>query len=71
LVANKVDYAGVLAQVLKIKNIVNKTMHDAGIDRICINRTLNNIEVEVYVARPGVAIGRGGEGIQIAPEGYI
>lgn len=61
--ANKVDYAGVLAQDLKIKGIVKKTMHDAGIDKICINRTLNNIEVEVYVARPGVAIGRGGEGI--------
>ena len=33
------------------------------IDRVEINRFANKVEVIVYVARPGVAIGRGGEGI--------
>jgi len=40
-------------------------MKDAGIDTIGINRTASKIEIEVFVARPGVAIGRGGEGIDI------
>lgn len=61
--ASKAEYAKVLAQDLKIKNIVNAEMKDAGIDTVKINRSLNKVEVEVYVARPGVAIGRGGEGI--------
>jgi len=38
-------------------------MKDAGLDSIKINKSLNKIEVIAYVARPGVAIGRGGEGI--------
>jgi small subunit ribosomal protein S3 len=61
--AKKADYAELLAQDLKIKKIVGKQMKDAGIDEIKINRALNKIEVELFVARPGVAIGRGGEGI--------
>lgn len=61
--ASKSEYAQVLSQDLKIKEIIRKTMKDAGIDTVSIKRALNNIEIEVFVARPGVAIGRGGEGI--------
>lgn len=61
--ARKANYAKVFAEDMKLKKIVSDKMKDAGIDSIGINRTLNKIEVEVYVARPGVAIGRGGEGI--------
>lgn len=61
--APKKDYSEALEQDMKIKEKVKKSMKDAGIDSIKINRSLNKIEVLVYVARPGVAIGRGGEGI--------
>lgn len=61
--ASKAEYANVLAQDMKIKEIVTKAMKDSGIDCIKINRALNKVEVELFVARPGVAIGRGGEGI--------
>jgi len=63
--ARKADYPKIFAEDMKIKGIVVKKMNDAGIDNIGINRTLNKIEVEVHVARPGVAIGRGGEGIDL------
>ncbi len=63
--ANKRDYAGILAQDLKIKKIVRKSMKDAGIDSVIIKRAMNRVEIEVFVARPGVAIGRGGEGIDV------
>jgi small subunit ribosomal protein S3 len=63
--ARKNEYADVLAQDLKIKKIVREKMGDAGIDTVNIRRSLNNVEVEVFVARPGVAIGRGGEGIDV------
>jgi small subunit ribosomal protein S3 len=61
--ASKTEYAGVLAQDLKVKEIIRKVMGDAGIDTVLIKRALNNMDIEVFVARPGVAIGRGGEGI--------
>lgn len=61
--ADKSNFASFLEQDLELKRIITKTMRDAGIDRIEIKRTINKIDIEVFVARPGVAIGRGGEGI--------
>jgi small subunit ribosomal protein S3 len=63
--AHKTKFSKVLEQDLKIKEMIKKSMKDAGIDRIRIKRSANKIEVVVYVARPGVAIGRGGEGIDL------
>jgi len=61
--ASKKDYPKNLELDLLIKEKVTKAMKDAGLDSIKINKSLNKIEVIAYVARPGVAIGRGGEGI--------
>ena len=63
--APKKDYSKVLAQDLRIREKVAESMKDAGIDSIKIKRSLNKMEILVYVARPGVAIGRGGEGIDL------
>jgi small subunit ribosomal protein S3 len=63
--ARKSKYAEVFAEDMKIKKVVTEKMKDAGLDSIGIKRTLNKVEVEVHVARPGVAIGRGGEGIDL------
>ncbi|MFA6754857.1 MAG: 30S ribosomal protein S3, partial [Candidatus Dojkabacteria bacterium] len=60
---SKSKYPEVLQQDLKLRKIVTKALRDAGIDKIKIYRTIKKIDIEVYVARPGVAIGRGGEGI--------
>ncbi len=61
--ASKTKYPKLLKQDLVIKEKVTKAMRDAGIDSIKIRRALNKLDIFVYVARPGVAIGRGGEGI--------
>jgi small subunit ribosomal protein S3 len=63
--SDKKDYPKVLFQDLMIKEKVRKAMKDAGLDSIKVHRSLNRIEVIVFVARPGVAIGRGGEGIDM------
>jgi len=63
--SSKIDFPAALAQDLKVKEYVSEKMKDAGIDSIFLNRTTNKLEVEVFVARPGVAIGRGGEGIDL------
>jgi small subunit ribosomal protein S3 len=61
--ADKTQFPKVFAQDLKIEEKVRKTLKDAGVDQVQIMRSANKIEVLVSVARPGVAIGRGGEGI--------
>lgn len=61
--AEKRNYPKLLAEDLKIKTLIRKRLHDAGIDKVKILRSISKLDIEVYVARPGVAIGRGGEGI--------
>jgi len=63
--AHKTKYPALLAEDIKIKKLVGKNMKDAGIDSIIIERAMNRISINVFVARPGVAIGRGGEGIDL------
>jgi small subunit ribosomal protein S3 len=61
--ADKTQFPKIFAQDLKIEERVRKTLKDAGVDQVQIKRSANKIEVLASVARPGVAIGRGGEGI--------
>jgi small subunit ribosomal protein S3 len=61
--ADKAEFAKIFAQDLKIEKKIRETMKDSGVDHIKINRSANKIEIIANVARPGVAIGRGGEGI--------
>jgi small subunit ribosomal protein S3 len=61
--ADKTQFPKIFAQDLKIEEKIRKTLKDAGVDQVQIMRSANKIEVLVSVARPGVAIGRGGEGI--------
>ena len=61
--ASKADYPRYLEEDLKLRRVITQKVKGAGIDRIKIKRTLSKIDIEVFVARPGVAIGRGGEGI--------
>lgn len=59
------QYSKQLHEDLKIRSYVKEKLKMAGLDRVEIIRSLNSIVVNAYVARPGVAIGRGGEGIDI------
>lgn len=63
--ADKKHYPQLLSEDLMIKEKVSEAMKNAGVDCIKVNRFANKIEVLVYVAKPGVAIGRGGEGIDL------
>jgi len=61
--ADKANYPKYLEEDLKLRKLITKKVKSAGIHEIRIKRTLGKIDIEVFVARPGVAIGRGGEGI--------
>ncbi len=58
------QYCKNLQEDLAIKQDVRKAFKQAGLETVFIRRNGDKVEVEVTVAKPGVAIGRGGEGIE-------
>lgn len=48
---------------LKIRDILMKKLRPAGIIKVEIERASNKLKVIIFVARPGVLIGRGGQGL--------
>ena len=57
-------YPELLQEDHKIRKYVAKTLNNAGISDVRIERKADQIDLEVYTARPGVVVGRGGSGIE-------
>jgi len=57
------DYAGMLVQDMKIRDMVKSRLKSAAVSRIVIERPADNITVNVHTARPGIVIGKRGEDI--------
>ncbi|HHU92609.1 MAG TPA: 30S ribosomal protein S3 [Halanaerobiaceae bacterium] len=58
--ADKKNFATLLNEDLKIRDYIKKNLYDAGISRIVIDRAANQVKLDIYTARPGMVIGRGG-----------
>ncbi len=58
--ADKNNYADFLKEDLEIRQYVKEKMFDAGISRVVIERAANQLKLDIYTARPGMVIGRGG-----------
>jgi small subunit ribosomal protein S3 len=61
--ASKNDYAKTLKEDIVIRNYIAKELKNASIAKTEITRTSDQIKVTVYSAKPGVAIGKKGAGI--------
>jgi len=62
--AGKADYAQVLKEDLKLRQLISSHLERADLVDLVIERSLKNMRFIIYVARPGVVIGRGGSGIE-------
>jgi small subunit ribosomal protein S3 len=62
--ADSKHYPDLLQEDHKIRQYVKKTLANAGISQIRIERKADQIDLEVGTARPGVVVGRGGAGIE-------
>jgi len=58
------QYANWLHEDLKIRKYVKKKMYHAGISRVDIERSSTKCTVNVYTARPGIIIGKKGQGAE-------
>jgi small subunit ribosomal protein S3 len=55
-------YSDKVKQDVLIRKYLIKTFREAGVDRVEIERNTNKISINIYTAKPGLVIGRGGTG---------
>lgn len=56
-------YSDALMKDLKIRDYIEENLKSAGVVYVKTKKYMSKILVEIFVARPGVVIGRGGSGI--------
>jgi len=54
------QFPALLRQDHKIRQLIYKTVGEAGIDRVVIKRSQDRVIISLYAARPGLIIGRRG-----------
>lgn len=54
------DYARLLKEDIIIRNIIEEQLENAGISKIEIERTEEEVKVDMYTSKPGIVIGRRG-----------
>ena len=62
--ADKKTFADNLVEDNKIREFVKKELFSAGIAKIEIERSSDRVRVNVYTAKPGLVIGKGGAEIE-------
>ena len=58
--ANSKDYSDYLVEDYKIRKYVKSKLFASGISKIEIERTAKFVKINVYTAKPGLVIGKGG-----------
>jgi small subunit ribosomal protein S3 len=70
--ASKREFASLLLEDAKIRDFIKKhpkkNYAQAGIDRIEIERTRDEVKIVLYVARPGLIIGKKGQDVELLQE---
>ena len=62
--ASNKDFAGMLAEDIKVREYLKAKLKNASVSRILIERPAKNARITIYSARPGVVIGKKGEDIE-------
>ena len=62
--ASSRNFAGMLAEDLKVREYLKKKLKNAAVSRVLIERPAKNARITIYSARPGVVIGKKGEDIE-------
>lgn len=62
--AGRKDYKKLVLEDVKIREALFSRLKGAGLALVEIERSINKIDITLHVARPGVVIGRGGQGME-------
>jgi len=58
--ANSKDFSDYLVEDYKIRKLLKQKLYESGISKIEIERTAKMVKVNVFTAKPGLVIGKGG-----------
>ncbi len=59
------DFAGLLREDYEIRTLLRKILREMSVERIEIERSSEEVGVIIHSSRPGLIIGRGGEGVKL------
>lgn len=60
----KKDVAPLIEEDHRLRTYLKKELAGAGVSKVEISRKADQIQIEIYTARPGVVVGKGGQGIE-------
>lgn len=63
------DYAAQLHEDIRVREYIKKTLSNAGISKVVIERPAKKARITIYTARPGVLIGKKGADIEKVKNG--
>ena len=69
--ANDQDFKKMLAEDIEVRKYLKNSLYKAGISLIRITRKANQIEIDLYTAKPGLIIGKGGKEVAAIRESLI
>lgn len=69
--ANDKNFADNLVEDDKIRKFIKNKSYSAGISKIEIERTPKRVKMNIYTAKPGMLIGKGGKGIDELKEELV
>lgn len=58
-------YPKIIEEDYKIRSYIETNLNKAGIAKININRKLDQTEINIHTARPGIVLGKSGTGIEL------
>ncbi len=61
--ASRKDFADNLIEDVQLRKMLKKKLFHAGISKIEIERAANRVKVNIFTAKPGIVIGKGGTGV--------
>ena len=62
--ANRKDYTGLLHEDLQVRGLIMKRLFDAGVSKVEIERSANQMTVIISAAKPGIVIGKSGAKVE-------
>ncbi|MBM4410875.1 MAG: 30S ribosomal protein S3 [Chloroflexi bacterium] len=55
------QYADLVLEDMRLRDLIMKTLPEAGVSKVTIDRNANQVTLTVHTAKPGIVIGRGGQ----------
>ncbi|TAK78758.1 MAG: 30S ribosomal protein S3 [Dehalococcoidia bacterium] len=59
--ARHTQYADLALEDMRLRDLIMRTLPEAGVSMVTIDRNANQVTMTVHTAKPGIVIGRGGQ----------